>query len=299
MRLKAPELDIGAAMASSDSVCGPESGPAPVARPTTVDQDPNSASAFGQSGSLVEKEVLYRDVLELDPGNADALHLSWVISFLRKIIAGDPYRKTRFHDIKGNFVGVSQFKYLPRAVLDYTKRVALDIHPDAPWLTYNVVERINEIIRPDWKVIEFGSGRSTLWYAGRVEFVHSIEHDREWFEFLSAKIENKGIRNVRLDLWEEADYSSVDDYPDYYFDFAIVDGMQRSSCAKEVVMKVKEGGYLYLDNSDFSMTGKHHDFVVAEQTLMDAVRKRNGTYEFLTGFTIGRVNTHQGLLIRF
>ena len=221
------------------------------------------------------------------------------MNFLRKIIAGDPYRKTRFHDIKGNFVGVSQFKYLPRAVLDYTKRVALDIHPDAPWFTYNMVERINEIIRPDWKVIEFGSGRSTLWYAGRVESVHSIEHDREWFEFLSAEIENKGIRNVRLDLREEADYSSVGDYPDYYFDFAVIDGIKRSVCARNVVMKVKEGGYLYLDNSDRSMTEKHHDYVVAEQILMDAVEKRNGTYEFLTGFTVGRFNTHQGLLIKF
>lgn len=221
------------------------------------------------------------------------------MNFLRKIIAGDPYRKTRFHDEKGNFVGVSQFKYLPRAILDYTKRVALGVHPDAPWFTYNVVERISEIIRPDWKVIEFGCGHSTLWYAGRVEFVHSIEHDREWFEFLSAEIENKGIRNVRLDLREEADYSSLDDYPDYNFDFAIIDGIKRSDCARNVVMKVREGGYLYLDNSDRSMTAKHPDYLVAERILMDAVEKRNGTYEYLTGFTIGRVNTHQGLLIKF
>ena len=64
-------------------------------------------------------------------------------------------------------------------------------------------------------------------------------------------------------------------------------------------MKVRDGGYLYLDNSDRSMTAKHPDYLVAEQTLMDAVEKRNGTYEFLTGFTIGRVNTHQGLLIKF
>ncbi len=87
MTLKAREPDIGAAMASSDSVCGPEPGPVPAARPSAVEHDPNSASAFGQSGSLVEKEVLYRDVLELDPGNAGALYLTGVISYLRKIIA--------------------------------------------------------------------------------------------------------------------------------------------------------------------------------------------------------------------
>ncbi len=116
MRQKAREPDIGAAMASSDSVCGAEPGPAPVARPSAVEQGPNSASAFVQSGSLVEKEVLYRNVLELDPGNADALYLTGVIRFHRRIIAGDPYRKTRLHDEKGNLAGVFQFSCLPSAV---------------------------------------------------------------------------------------------------------------------------------------------------------------------------------------
>ena len=36
-----------------------------------------------------------------------------------------------------------------------------------PWITYPAIEFLQERVRPDWDVFEYGSGNSTRWYAAR------------------------------------------------------------------------------------------------------------------------------------
>ena len=43
---------------------------------------------------------------------------------------------------------------------------------------------------------------------------------------------------------------SIEDYPDNYFDMVLIDGRARPSCIKHSINKVKENGFLILDDSD-------------------------------------------------
>jgi len=41
-------------------------------------------------------------------------------------------------------------------------------HPDLPWLTRAMIENLDTWLRPDDVGLEFGSGRSTVWFAQKV-----------------------------------------------------------------------------------------------------------------------------------
>ena len=80
MRQKAPEPVPAAGTPPPAPVYGPGSPQAPAERSPTIGEILNSAVALHRSGRGAEAEALYRQVLELEPGNADALHLSGVIA---------------------------------------------------------------------------------------------------------------------------------------------------------------------------------------------------------------------------
>lgn len=209
---------------------------------------------------------------------------------LEKVVAGDPYRKTRLHDEKGNRVPSSELVRLPRYVAMAFQRVALRKQPDLPWWTLKVVERVEELLQADWKVVEFGSGMSTRWLGERIGWLLSIEHDPEWFQRVRPTLPP----NVRYELRDGASYATLDDLDDGSIDFAVVDGLFRSSCVEVVLPKLKRGGYLYLDNTDKDAKGG--DMRRAEQFVVEAAAARQGTLTYFTGFTIGMLNSHQGLL---
>ena len=45
--------------------------------------------------------------------------------------------------------------------------------PETPWLGYRAVKCLDELIEPDWRILEFGSGMSTSWFARRCASVLS------------------------------------------------------------------------------------------------------------------------------
>jgi len=105
--------------------------------------------------------------------------------------------------------------------------------------------------------IEWGSGKSTLWFARRVKHLVSIEHDPVWYDKVSVWLKRAGATNVdyRLLSVKSADglfpYADVaNNYPDQFFDFALVDGKLRHVCIDRVLPKLRVGGILILDNSE-------------------------------------------------
>ncbi|MFO1490867.1 MAG: hypothetical protein U1F87_08170 [Kiritimatiellia bacterium] len=53
-------------------------------------------------------------------------------------------------------------------------------HPEPPWLTRAANERLLALTGPRDTVLEFGAGRSTLFFARRCARVESVEHNAEW-----------------------------------------------------------------------------------------------------------------------
>lgn len=140
-------------------------------------------------------------------------------------------------------------------------------HPQNPWLTPMAIQILRWWLKPYDKGVEWGSGRSTIWFARRVAHILSIEHNRVWYEKTFGQIEKAGLLKAvdyrllpvdspKIRLNEKLYVEAVNDYPDGSFDFALVDGRLRHLCMAIVLPKIRPGGLLILDNSERYI---HHD----------------------------------------
>lgn len=70
-----------------------------------------------------------------------------------------------------------------RYVYDRTRQ-AIDQrrHPSDPWLCRQAVLILDDWLRRSDVMAEFGSGRSTSWFAHRVGHLTSVEDDPSWYQ---------------------------------------------------------------------------------------------------------------------
>lgn len=116
-----------------------------------------------------------------------------------------------------------------------------------PWYTYPAIEFIEPRIRPDFRVFEYGSGWSTLWWGERVDTVFAVEHDPAWSELVQPQLPP----NARVALRTEPDrYVGEIDACGGDFDIVVVDGEHRNRCAKAAAARLKPSGAIVFDNSD-------------------------------------------------
>jgi predicted O-methyltransferase YrrM len=147
----------------------------------------------------------------------------------------------------------------PRYIYNRTRQMLYErAHPEEPWLTAAAVGLLSTLMRPTDCGLEFGSGRSTVWFARRVATLTSVEHDKQWHARISAKLKSDGLENVHYVLapgdvppergGESAYARTALALPDGSLDFALIDGRYRDYSAKFTLPKIKPGGILIIDN---------------------------------------------------
>jgi predicted O-methyltransferase YrrM len=117
--------------------------------------------------------------------------------------------------------------------------------------------------------LEFGSGRSTIWFARKVAYLTTVEHNRIWHEEVKRRLKENSLLNVRALLFESdtvASDGTYKDLPEYVdvvnkfepksLDFVLVDGVVRSACAVASVDRIKMGGVLILDNANWYLASQ-------------------------------------------
>ena len=84
-------------------------------------------------------------------------------------------------------------KYIRDRIIDlhYQKH-----HPDLPWLTPAANVILETYLTKRDVGLEFGSGRSTLWFAKRIARLTSIEHDNDWAANVRKMLDRDNIKNV-------------------------------------------------------------------------------------------------------
>jgi hypothetical protein len=120
-----------------------------------------------------------------------------------------------------------------------------------PWLNKHVLDKLISLQKKKWRVFEYGSGHSTLWWQDQVKEIISVEHNKNFYRIIRNDVKNNCIY-IRRDLVKRknCDYvQSINEFDDK-FSCVIVDGRNRVLCIKEAIDKVKWNGYLILDNSD-------------------------------------------------
>ncbi len=139
-------------------------------------------------------------------------------------------------------------------------------NPDKPWLCPDTVAFCERHLTKSMRAWEFGSGRSTCWFATRVGYLTSIEHNAGWHEQVKKRLVELAITNVDYRLVPlnfpetEPERPEYDPVPDYVaccdqlenasLDFVVVDGHYRTHCVRHMVPKIKPGGFLLLDDSN-------------------------------------------------
>jgi hypothetical protein len=157
---------------------------------------------------------------------------------------------------------------------------ASSVKDEQPWITYDAISFLSDVVNQKAKVFEYGGGGSTLFFTKRAAEVVTVEHNEEWFNLLKELLASRNINNWKgqfqpgekgaiqdpSDSSDPSHYSSedipskglnykkyasfIDNYPDAYFDVIIVDGRSRPACLQHGIPKLHSGGYLVLDNSD-------------------------------------------------
>lgn len=128
---------------------------------------------------------------------------------------------------------------------------------DKPWLTPAANVLLDTLILPSDIGLEWGSGRSTCWFAERLEHLTSVEDNPKWYEQTKKQITDLGLVNVtyKLLMVEQEEHVQTsayvrvcDDFEDKLFGFVLIDGSERDACAHAVISKIKRGGLLVIDN---------------------------------------------------
>lgn len=151
------------------------------------------------------------------------------------------------------------------SVLDFD-----DFHTlDTPWWALASGRRVQDFLtqRPDARVLEWGSGASTVWLGKRSAEVISIESDAHWAAMVTKVVAPSvhiltpeippasGADRVRSKRWgfRHLDFSAyvgaVDDLPGT-FDLIVIDGRAREACFEKALGRLSPGGIILFDNTN-------------------------------------------------
>lgn len=141
---------------------------------------------------------------------------------------------------------------------------------DTPAMSEETVKFIESIITRDMRILEFGSGGSTIWFAKRAKKVISFEHQKDWYLAVKERLNKRGHNNVSLNLRPRYLYKMK---PRIYgrFDIILVDPKARNKdneiiqsrllCAKFSYQFLKPGGYLIIDDTRTKISSMARKFM--------------------------------------
>ena len=218
----------------------------------------------------------------------------------RKLVAGSPHRISRLHDAHGTRIGVSRLcRSGPRALVGAMARLAFGWRPARPWISYDATRVLAARLGPGARVLEFGAGTSTLWFARRAAEVVSIEHDPVWHGIVAARLARARQVNVRLRCAHgRTDYVTLSrQEAGTGFDLVLIDGPIRDRCAAAAIDLVRPGGVIYLDNADRGGEDGDGATAVARATLLTFAADRGATATFFTDFAPAQFFVGSGLLV--
>jgi predicted O-methyltransferase YrrM len=169
-------------------------------------------------------------------------------------------------------------RYLGRTVAHLTPRYVKNRllvllyergHQEAPWLTADAISILSTLLRKTDDGLEYGSGRSTLWFAKRTRSLISIEDSPEWYARVTKSIQDQGINNVVYkfvrterglpdDPGRKTYVLADSEIAPGSFDYVLVDGYCRDECAMRAVEVLKPGGILIIDNANWFIPHPTH-----------------------------------------
>lgn len=154
---------------------------------------------------------------------------------------------------KPSFAAVYALLFEYAHLASVRKRSCIDARSNpVPWYTYPAIDYLRQLDFSTSTVFEYGSGNSTLFWASVARRVVSVEDDEEWYRITASRLPGNCELTLETDLEEYP--AIIERYPEP-FDVIVVDGAARGhtrlKCAKRAIRRLREGGMIILDNSDW------------------------------------------------
>ncbi len=217
--------------------------------------------------TLLEKKIALVEGLFNVPANTfyekkiNKLSGSYTVSWNDKGKQYSHKASLRFTDFEWNTINLSSFKYLLPAIQTYRQaKKNYIIEKPIPFIVYEAIAFLDKILSPGKKVLEFGSGNSTLWFLEKKCNVTSIEHHELRYKTVhnyakSASFDKEVIKAFSFkNIQKEETWKFLDKTKNESFDLIIVDGANdfnnRNECINRSLSKLKKGGWIVLDNAD-------------------------------------------------
>jgi len=128
---------------------------------------------------------------------------------------------------------------------------------DTPAMSDEAIAFMESIITKDSRVLEFGSGGSTIWFSRRARFIISFESRANWYDAVKKRLEMRSCKNVDLRLdpdYFRRSYHDVEGKFDIILNDSVIwiDGkptLARLVCAASSYHLLNSGGYLIIDDA--------------------------------------------------
>jgi len=134
-----------------------------------------------------------------------------------------------------------------------------------PWMSYAFIDFITPRLRPEFVVLEYGSGNSSLFFAKRVANVVSVEHDRTWFAYMCERVpDNVEIVYRALEVKDQYVQDCLN--RGQVFDLAIIDGKERVACIKQLLASaaLSQQGVIVVDDAEREEYLEAYDLLAAK-----------------------------------
>jgi hypothetical protein len=121
-----------------------------------------------------------------------------------------------------------------------------------PWMTYASIDFLGQCVSKSARVLEFGSGNSTIWWLSRGNSVVSLETNLGWSEKVQTQIVEGGWEDrSELRLVSKISPSELSKFQDASFDLIVNDGDgDRVEIIEQILRLLSPKGILVWDNSD-------------------------------------------------
>ena len=129
----------------------------------------------------------------------------------------------------------------------WVERHASPVDLGVPWWPYSVVAWLAGELTPGARVVEFGAGGSTVWLAKLGAHVKAAEFHDEWARRVREAAPSAIVIACPADSYPRLMHEEAD----ATLDLVTVDGGDRVECVRCALPKVRPGGLLLLDDSQF------------------------------------------------
>lgn len=156
------------------------------------------------------------------------------------------------------------------------------LEDEIPWITFSAISFLERKLKRDMRVLEYGAGGSTVFFARRVQSVVTVEHEPLWGKKVEERLAACQLANCQLLIvppqedpttimkspadpasfvsgaeqlrgFDFSEYvKTVAAFDDGWFDVVLIDGRARPSCFAHALPKVGKGGYIIWDNTERS-----------------------------------------------